>query len=317
LLGSALRRQSRHAESEAQVREALALIRVLVRDFPDQPFYRDSLAHQCGYVAFMAQEHDQFREAAALHREGLAVARALLAQHPGRTQQPFYERNVVFNLDGLGTLYLRQGRTAEAVKASREAMAVAIELAQRVPHDPSLSFDVVVYQGRVADLIRTQGRLAEAEELYRQSLPRAERLARDHPNVLGYRSYVPRVWIVLAELHHAAGRAEEAEKAYRRGLELYEGVAKRFPDDAEAHAALAGCLCSCAIERLREPARALVHARRATTLLPAEPTYWLFLGLAHYRLGQGEACLAALDRCKGKPIHNSQADLIRALALYY
>src|SRR5262249_26286410 len=60
-LASALAGQGRHADSAAQTRHALALIRLLVRDYPAEPFYRDALAHQAGDVARLLADAGRLR----------------------------------------------------------------------------------------------------------------------------------------------------------------------------------------------------------------------------------------------------------------
>jgi serine/threonine protein kinase len=267
-LDGALRAQGRVREGEEQARQALAVIRALVRDFPAEPFYRDALANQAGNVASLLLDDGRLRQAEELYREGLAVARALVAEQPPRRDHPFYERNVRSNLQGLGAIQQRQGRLAEAEKASRESVVLAVELNRRIPDDPSIGCDVVLDQARLADLLVDTGRRSEAETLYREALGRAERLARDHPVVLQYRNGVPRVCIALGKLHHAAGHSAEAEKQFRRAIRLREKMVEDFPARSDVYDELANLLSSCPVESLRDPQRARALTRRAREVAP-------------------------------------------------
>jgi tetratricopeptide (TPR) repeat protein len=269
-LDGALRTQGRFREAEEQAWQALALIRALVRDFPGEPFYRDALANQIANVASLLHTTGRLRQAEALYREGLDVARTLVAKQPPRRAHPFYERNVMFNLKGLGEIHERQGRLLEAEKAYRESVVLAVELNRRCPDDPSIACDVPLDQGRLAGLLGVMGRPTEAENLFCEALVRAERLAQDHPNVLLYRCCLPSLCVALGELYHASGRPAQAEKQFRRAVRLREKLVEDFPARADVYSDLARLLSSCPVESVRDPERARRLIRRARAVAPAE-----------------------------------------------
>jgi serine/threonine protein kinase/tetratricopeptide (TPR) repeat protein len=260
-LGMALGGQNRLRESEEQSQLALNLIRDLVRNFPNEPFYRDALAHQTGMVAAALLGRGEVRRAEELHREGLAVARALVKEFPPRREHPLYERNVMFNLKGLGGILVHQGRKVEAEPFYRESVEIAVELARRLPNDLFVCGDVPLDQMHLAALLIELGRRSEAESLYRDALTRAERVVQDQPNVLLYRGFVPRLYLSLAELHFAAGQTSQAEKEYRRAVELYAKLVEDFPTATDAVGLLKHLLTSCPVESVRDPARARRLAR--------------------------------------------------------
>src|SRR5262249_60470637 len=69
----------------------------------------------------------------------------------------------------------------------------------------------------------------------------------------------------------------------------------RVPTHHEAHNALAYLLATCPDENLRDPDQAVVLAKRAVELAPKNATYWMTLGVAHYRAGVWKDAVAALD----------------------
>jgi uncharacterized protein HemY len=59
---------------------------------------------------------------------------------------------------------------------------------------------------------------------------------------------------------------------------------------------LAEILANCPDERLRDPIRAVALARRTVEESPGGGHFWSTLGMAHYRAGDWQAAIAALDQ---------------------
>jgi tetratricopeptide (TPR) repeat protein len=55
-------------------------------------------------------------------------------------------------------------------------------------------------------------------------------------------------------------------------------------------------LAVCPTRSLRDPARALAHARKAVELAPEEGEFWNTLGAAEYRTGSWDGAIGALSR---------------------
>ena len=186
------------------------------------------------------QDAGRYREAADLYREGLAVARALVADYPPRREHPFYERNVTSNLRGLSALHQRRGENVEAEKAYRESAALTEELAGRHPREHDLAADVVIDKVRLANFLQDMGRRTEAEKLYREAQDRRA-LAADHPQVMSYRSCEPNLCLTLGELHHAAGRRAEAESEFRLAVRSARNWSRTFPTRWRDTSVWSGC----------------------------------------------------------------------------
>ena len=68
------------------------------------------------------------------------------------------------------------------------------------------------------------------------------------------------------------------------------------PDFAEAHNVYAWLLATCPQGGLRNPSRAVELAKKATELAPKDGGYWNTLGVAQYRAGDWHAAITALER---------------------
>ncbi len=72
-----------------------------------------------------------------------------------------------------------------------------------------------------------------------------------------------------------------------------------IPDGAVAHCQLGGILATCSETKLRDPRRAVAHAKRAVELDPQSSLAWQFLGWAQYRAGDWQASIEGLEKsCK-------------------
>jgi serine/threonine protein kinase/tetratricopeptide (TPR) repeat protein len=91
-----------------------------------------------------------------------------------------------------------------------------------------------------------------------------------------------------AQAHSRVAHFEQARTDYETFLE-------RSPAHDQAHNALAFLLATCPDVKLRDPHRAVELARKAVRLAPQTGNYWMTLGVAHYRAGNWEAAVAALD----------------------
>ena len=82
---------------------------------------------------------------------------------------------------------------------------------------------------------------------------------------------------------------DEAIAAYRQAIDI-------APKEAKVHNGLAWLLATCADQRLRDPATALASAKKAIELDPKNGNYWGTFGTAHYRSGEWQEALGALDK---------------------
>src|SRR5262249_22490859 len=166
---------------EAEDRAALVLIKELVRDYPDEPNYRDSLAAITLELGVRLIARGDYAKAEPVVREALEIAEQLDREYPERLTPPHYAANVARSLEWLGTLQLETERTTEAEASFGRALTVWEKLAGDHPRETH-RVSAMCCRLRLATLYLDLGKLPEAQESFRQCLPAAERLAREVPN---------------------------------------------------------------------------------------------------------------------------------------
>jgi tetratricopeptide (TPR) repeat protein len=93
-----------------------------------------------------------------------------------------------------------------------------------------------------------------------------------------------------------AGHTLRATREFQEAADAYRQAVKVVPWDVRALTWLVDFLCLCPIESLRAPSEALSLARRARELAPDDAQARLSLGFAEYRAGNWRASNAALQQ---------------------
>jgi tetratricopeptide (TPR) repeat protein len=83
---------------------------------------------------------------------------------------------------------------------------------------------------------------------------------------------------------------------FARAQTDFQTALKLAPASAYVHNSLAWLLANCPEAKMRDPARAIELAKKATELEPMEGASWNTLGVAHYRAGDDKAAIAAFNR---------------------
>jgi tetratricopeptide (TPR) repeat protein len=120
-----------------------------------------------------------------------------------------------------------------------------------------------------------QGKVNDAIACYKKGIEL------DPKNVLAHHN----LGLTLKKL----GRLEEA-------IGCYEQAIKHHPDHANFRDNLAWLLATSAEAKGRNPAEAVVHAKKAVELAPKDSHPWLTLGVAQYRAREWEAAKDALQK---------------------
>jgi serine/threonine protein kinase/tetratricopeptide (TPR) repeat protein len=225
-------------------------------------------------------------------------------------------------MNNLANSYAEVGRVQDALKLREETLAIR-KRTLGPDHPATLSA-----MNNLADSYRTVGRLDEALWLHEENLRVCKsKLGPDHPETLNHMdSY--------AETFAAAGRVHEALRLREEMLRLRK--AKLGPDHpdtllstwfvasdllrcgraaeampiideclcraegtrgaAEIHRNLAWMLATCPDLKVRDPARAVTHARMSFVLSPEDGIVWRILGVAEYRHGDWQTAVDALTK---------------------
>jgi tetratricopeptide (TPR) repeat protein len=109
-------------------------------------------------------------------------------------------------------------------------------------------------------------------------------LAPNHPRAA-------QMCLLRARSYNQLGRFAPALADFQKAL-------PRLPNDAGAHNEAAWLLATCPDLKLRDPRRAVELARKAVQLAPHEGNYWNTLGAAHYRAGDWQPAIDALNKSR-------------------
>ncbi len=286
-LGIVLWVTGHHAEAEQAYRRAVALEEKLVANFPSVPLYRSGLAKSHTNLGIVQSDLGNEAEADEAYRRAVALEEKLVADYPSVAQ---YQSELAASHINLGSLLAERDRSAEAAGAYHRAIALAGKLAADYPSAP-------VYRSYLASghfnlgLIERVDRPQEAERAFRETIQLREKLAADSPGVPGYRSQLAETYLRLGEHLAEVGRFAEAEQAARKAISLKEELS-----DARVQNNLAFSLATSPDPRMRDSQLAVRLAKRAVVLKPQNGGYWNTLGVSHYRAGDWNAAIAALEQ---------------------
>ncbi|HEX5269196.1 MAG TPA: protein kinase [Gemmataceae bacterium] len=152
--------------------------------------------------------------------------------------------------------------------------------------------------------LRKAGRVVEAREVFRQTLRQMEGGPADLPPA--EKNRIEALWLLSATLHRL-GAAEDAEPVDRTALALSERLVKEFPDTpsyrevlGESQNNLAWLLATGTSPQHRDPAQAVLLAKKAVVFRPEDGNVWNTLGVAHYYAGDPRAAAEALEKAVQK-----------------
>ena len=235
-------------------------------------------------IVYLAQ--GKYDQAEPLYREAVAGARQKLGvAHP---QTQLYVRNLV-------DCYKKMGQPGKA----------DAELSKAIELKPD---DAFWWRQRAGTRARG-GRLDEALLDYSKALElnpadwgiwgnrgkvylevsQPEKALADFTRSIAIDPKVWWIWQQRSEAYHALDRWQEAIADLSKAVELAPS------NDVPANE-LAWLLVTCPDAKLRDPSRALKTAKQAVELAPKEGSHWRTLGVAHYRSGDWQAALAALEK---------------------
>jgi serine/threonine protein kinase/Flp pilus assembly protein TadD len=296
-LAHLLRQKGALDEAEGAYRKVIELRQKLVDDFPNVAHHRAQFAAIHNDLGNVVRETGRLAEAEKAYRTALG----LLEKDPkGLGQAPAYRDELSTYQNNVAYVCWLTGRLGEAEERYRKALAARERLVADSP-------GVVAYREKLAStlvnlahLLRNTKRFAEAEQAIRKALDHQEKLAADLPKTSSQRHApaVGRCNLGLCLLQ--AGRRDEARQEFRRAEATWRECLVREPRDAAASDYLARLLANCPDPELQDPAGAVPLARQAIALDHQPGAHpWETLGLAHYRAGDWEAAVTALEKAQG------------------
>src|SRR5262249_4491063 len=139
-------------------------------------------------------------------------------------------------------------------------------------------------------LRKSAGGDQEAESLYRELIFLGENLALRTSDLRILKDWREQLAVLLQN----SGRMQEAVAARRAIFADYQEYIDGNPNDHYAHNLLAWMIATSIDPNLRDPVKAVEHAKEAVRLQPQAGSYWNTLGAAQYRAGSWQASIDAL-----------------------
>jgi serine/threonine protein kinase len=162
-----------------------------------------------------------------------------------------------------------------------------------------------------------QGEPYKARAAFRKSVSLSEALTAEFPGEARY-------WLQLAgarmiQVGYLAGQdaMPDAAEEFRKAVQALETTAELGPDDPRTLNYLAWNLTISEDPTIRDPARAVVLARRATELAPDKGAIWDTLGVACYRAGSWGEAVTALEKGLALPSKTTTLGNDKAMTWFY
>jgi tetratricopeptide (TPR) repeat protein/serine/threonine protein kinase len=269
--------QGRYEEALQVQRQALESKKQVLG--PEHPKTLESMSN----LALVLHRAGQSDEAEQIYQQTLGIGRRVLEDdHPLTLQTK----------SNLAALYLTEGRYDESEKLLQQTL----EVQRRTLGDQHPA--TLRSMHNLATVYHNQSRYAEAEELYRQAFELRRRISGDeHPETLLVKRN-------LALCLFKQGKYEEAVQLQRQILDDRRRVlGGEHPDTRKSISNLAHTLQSWAWKisassqsSAEDYASSLQLAQRAVELAPKRAAVWQVLGWAHYRNGNWQESIDALEK---------------------
>ncbi len=290
-----------------RARETLAK---LIRQHPPEPDGRLLLGVAQKERAAVLTSLGRHKEAAEARREAVDVAEGLVTDFPG---VPEYENALANTCKALSLMLLKAGSCQEAEKAWLRAVAVQEKLVADFPtvpiHGKDLNTIYGVY-GKAAVQLRQDGRHQDAEKAYRAAQDLWRKLAADAADKPEYKRQLAVCSLWLGGLLIAEpDRQAEADKEFRQARAVVDKLLADFPDShglgnvrdpnewlGRKCGPLAWQLVTEPNCPLRDARSAVELGKRAVEWAPDSSNVWNDLALAHYRAGDWNAAIKAVER---------------------
>ncbi|MBK8976113.1 MAG: protein kinase [Planctomycetes bacterium] len=213
----------------------------LVRDHPDVPVYRSTLATALGNLAVFRSANGVGEDSLQPLRRAVATLAELNREHTGTT---VYTRTLATYAGNLAQMLILDGRRTSLAEARVETERVLALLGRLDPDgaDPRLIDRRVIALVGLADIARGEGRLADARRAANDAWELARRLWSSQPEAPAFGTTIVTAATVLAAvLDEAAARGAEPPGAARGLLDLVRPLAEQAvaatPDDPQVRGA--------------------------------------------------------------------------------
>jgi serine/threonine protein kinase len=291
-------RASQHEEEKDYQRSA-DLLGNLVARFPTEAEYRFWLARSLCNSWNLLNESGRPKEAETACRRAAALLEDL-TRTP--TPEPKYLRPLAVAYINWGKTLRQGGRLPEAVKHYRNAIATyhkltpnSTGLPEYQHHLPAFDWhnlgNTYRYLGKV---LGQMGELEGASEAFAQALRIHEKIVTDFPKALHYWVAQFRDYRDQGTMFWMSRQVRQADEAYRHAEGIVERWATAYPEAMPDD--LPRFLVMCPDPKHRNVHRGLELVTKRIDRLPEVASFWTTRAIAHYRIGDYPAALAAVTK---------------------
>ncbi|MBI3467744.1 MAG: tetratricopeptide repeat protein, partial [Planctomycetes bacterium] len=306
-------RDDSRQESQERIRRALALLRELAREHPDDWAQRAYLVDCTVDLAAWLASVQRHEDAEAAYREAIALHNQIREDFT----LPYLTNQLAGIYGGLGRLLRSTGRKDEAHQRFADALKLRTKLVHEAPRQAEFRIALVKLLQDQAGLATELGRADEAETYYRECIEVAAQLAAEFSH-FWYRNQVFNSYAEMRVLL----RSKNSPEQLRERIKAKDESAAKFADKpielvhlAQEHLGLAEKL-----KELGQYEEAIAEARQAVRLFQKvadehpelhwnqEMLAWACVG------GLGEGLKAAGDLAGAAEAFRKSADLFGRLA---
>lgn len=282
---------SRLPEAKAVLSLATEIQKKVVAEYPDRSEFRTDLInsqHLYAWVLMYNPTAPDMQEAEKVLRQIQQIQEKI---EPA-DQRPEHNTDALY-----GDVYFNTGRLEEAEKVWRRSLARYQKLVSDFPIIAGYRDELAHRYENLAWVQERTDRLEPAEQSYRQSLSIRRTLTAEFPDVSGYDDMLTRTIFELSELLRRSGRLDQSVAVYEEALSLHEAASgPSHLISARSMNNLAWIIARSADAGIRNHQRAAIIAEKAVELAPQNRAYLNTLGVAHYRVGDWKAAIAALEK---------------------
>jgi tetratricopeptide (TPR) repeat protein len=288
---SLLLKQGKQEEAEAIYRECMKFYEKMAAHSSADPAHQQARDETCLRLIWLLI--DQVRRPA--DAETLCRERIALTEKAADSEKtPALLRHKGDLVFALGWALQHQQRFDAAVDVFRQCIAVREKLTAGPAGNPDDRYELLRTHASLGMALASAGQKEAAIEADRRALAAAEQLAADSPREPRYQEQQAVAHLTLGRLLREVGRVAEAEQ--------HEQQAVRFSATLPALVGpanlrlLAWLLATSPDVKQRDPQRAVELARMAVEQRPKRGLFWTTLGAAHYRAGNWQDAIAALEQ---------------------
>jgi tetratricopeptide (TPR) repeat protein len=279
---------------------AVSLLDGLVERFPSVPEYRYGLAVRLANLGMVLTAEGQLKAAGSHCRRAASLAEDLIREPSPR---PEYHRILAGASDNLAESLQQAGNWLEAAENYRKAVAAYQLLTPDSSGLPEYQHNLdPFYWHNLGNSYQNLGttlgqlkRFEEAETAFANAIRIHDQLVKDFPTTSHYWNALFRDYRDKGTMFWIRGDSLEADRAFAQALDFAERAAAAFPAEELAHD-FPLFLVTCPDPKCWNAKRAREWASKATVRSPLSALVWNTLGIAHYRLGENESAIAALEK---------------------